>query len=102
MTKIKLSFKKEKPETGLASIGNPYPATQVKIDKKVVGMIYPPTWRSKDNLWHVRFSVKNNDNFHWITLKKRFDSEPEAREFIKTHIEAIVATYTLHPQDYDD
>jgi hypothetical protein len=100
---MKLSFKKQPRETGLAGVGYPHPNTSIKIDGKKVGEISAPTWMSKDDLWHIMFMVKkskldNNPNcdWRWIFLKKGFDTEIEGRNFIKENIMKIAEKYTFH------
>jgi hypothetical protein len=83
----KFTFKKADRETGLRSVGNPYPSTDIKLGGKVVGHINPPSWRSRDHKWGIVLAIKCDENPGWIwrNLKKRFDSEPEAREFLKSN-----------------
>ena len=95
MTAKKFTFKKEKRETGLAGVGNPNPDTQIKLDKKQVGIIVGPNWNTEDHKWRVRFAVKDENNFTWKTLKMRFDDEPSARIFVNQHIEALL-NWNLH------
>lgn len=101
---MKITFKKEKPETGLAAIGNPYPNTQIKVDGKQVGYIYAPTWSITDRKWKVSLAVKEGDTrWKWIFVKTRFDTEPDARSWVKNKLEAVAKTYTLHSfEDEDD
>lgn len=97
--KFNISFKKEKKERGLAAVGNPNQATNVKLNKQIVGAISPPSWMTEDSLWRVRFIVVKEDNWKWITMKAKFNSEPEARVWIKENLKAIHDRYTLVPQD---
>ena len=86
---LKISFKKGEKQTGLSSVGNPYPDTDIKLDGLKVGYIDAPTWQTKDGLWCVRvMRVKERTEaepapFIWVTFKRRFEFEPEARTFIK-------------------
>lgn len=103
----KFTFKKEPRETGLASVGNPNPDTQIKLDKKRVGTIRGPSWSSKDNLWRVMFVVKTDEPEHkhcgwkWVTLKKKFETEPEARLFVNEHFEKMLSL-KLHKFEEDE
>lgn len=104
--KISLTFKKGETPTGLSSVGNSRPNTDIKVNKKKVGMIYSPSWRSEDWVWSVGFMVKKiipddnpNCDWKWIWLKKKFDTEPEAREYIKTIIEDVMMKYQFHYQE---
>lgn len=91
----KFTFKKEPIETGLASVGNPNPPTNIKLDKKVVGLIVGPNWRSKDQLWRVRLMVnremKDNCDWKWVTLKATFEEEPKARVYLNENFDRIMA-----------
>lgn len=90
----KFTYKKQPTERGLAGVGNPNSDTDIKHDKKVVGMIVGPNWQSPDNLWRVRLVVldeKEHCGWKWITLKKTFDTEPDARVFLNQHVTALVA-----------
>lgn len=74
----------------------------IKLKRKVVGRI------TDDKPHKIRFSVKkedpansNNPNceWHWVTLKKEFDSINEAKEFLNAHIEAILDKFELYSTD---
>lgn len=102
----KFTFKKEPQTTGLAGVGNPYPNTAIKHKKKEVGVIYAPTWQTKDDKWSISLMVlkkedeeQGNCEWNWISLKARFDSEPEAREFLKEHVEGVLAKGLHHAED---
>ena len=105
---MKITFKKDSPATGLSSVGSPNPDTNIKVDKLVVGTIAAPNWQTKDNLWSVRLTVakeKTEDDpapFRWITMKKRFASEPEAREFVRGHLASIVGGRNLELYQFPD
>lgn len=102
MDKLKLTFRKQPRPTGLSSMGYGQ-NTDIKINGKVCGAIYAPTWRSKDDLWEICFSVKKsesepkeNSDWKWITLIKRTETEEQARIFLKENIGIITSKYTLH------
>lgn len=99
--KIRLSFKKEPQQTGLAGVGNPYSSTHIKIDGFKVGTISPPNWSSKDNLWTISLAIANPDKesnceFKWIFLKKRPENEPDARVWLKEFIQPLTEKYDLY------
>ena len=86
---MKLSFKKEPRETGLASCARPDPDTVIKADGKRCGEITAPSRFGKDqDRWSVGLMVKqevtveNPCPFAWVFFKARFDTEPEARVWI--------------------
>lgn len=96
---VKFTFKKEPRETGLASVGHPNQDVQIKLKKKQVGYIVSPNWTTQDNKWGVRFMIKDANvkcGWRWVSLKARFDSEDEARDFIQTHAEAIFRKHELY------
>lgn len=95
----KFTFKKGKQETGLAGIGNPYPDTDIKLDKMSVGWIDAPTWNTKDNLWRVYLLVKDDSTsggFRNVRLKATFNEEKEARVWLNENISAILARWELY------
>lgn len=100
---MKLSFKKQPRETGLSAIGYPNSNTLIKVDNKIVGEIFAPTWHSKDDLWHIYFMIKKiepddnaNCDWKWIFLKKGFETEVEGRNFIKENLDKIAKKYIFH------
>lgn len=98
---MKLRFKKHPRETGLAGVGYPYRPVDIKGDGKVVGTISAPSWQTDDN-WRIRFMINNEDNWEWIQFKKVFESEAEAREFIKGNWQAIQDKYDLRQEISDE
>jgi hypothetical protein len=95
---MRLSFKKNKRETGRVGIGYPYPSTDIKVDRKVVGHIIPPTWQTKNNTWSIQIAVEKDDihsdgnancPWRWVFLKLEFDEEKDAREYLKNHTEGL-------------
>lgn len=94
---MKFTFKKQPRETGLRSVGNPYASVDIKHNKKVVGTIAAPNWMSKDGKWVVRFMQQDTETqWHWITLKTRFDDEAAARTFLVANADKIIAQIPLH------
>jgi len=95
---MKLSFKKQPKETGLATVGNPYQSVDIKADKKLVGTIYAPNWRTKDNLWSIGFMVidtEKHSGWKWVTLKFKGETEQECRDWLKENWEEIQAKLPL-------
>jgi hypothetical protein len=101
-TDMKISFKKQPKETGLAAVAHPNSETVIKVDGKRVGEISPPSAHTQDWKWRVRIVVKTDEEMHrnagwkWLTFKVRFESEEEGREWFKTHAEKIASQYELH------
>lgn len=93
---MKLSFKKQPKETGLAGVGYPYQSVLIKADKLEVGLISAPNWRSKDSLWTIRLAKKKDHSFVWITLKFKGENEDECRQYLKDNWEAICKEIPLH------
>lgn len=103
--KEKFTFKKHPRETGLAAVGNPHPNTDIKHNKRLVGVIDAPNWSSTDDQWRIRLMKKKtepddnpNSDWKWIRLKKTFDSEPEAREFLNQNVDQLLS-WNLHHDD---
>ena len=105
---MKLSFKKDPKPTGLYSVGNPNPDTHIKLDGKEIGVIVPPSWNSSHADWVIRFMVikehieedgNTNCSWKWITLKKHFDDELSARNFIKEHKNVLLGKFNFYFMD---
>lgn len=98
------TFKKSAKETGLRAIGCPHANVDIKRDKKKVGMIYAPTWQTKDGKWSLAFMVNDhtgknpNCGWGWIFLKPRFETEQEARQYVSDNAEKLLAM-DLHFQE---
>jgi len=86
---MRLSFKKMPRATGLAGVAEPNPPTEIKGDGKTIGQIIPPHYSDKDYVWRVYLYIKREptpqDPCEWRSacLKKTFQTEPEARQFLK-------------------
>jgi hypothetical protein len=102
---MKFTFKKQPRETGLSSIGHPHPNVDIKLDGKVVGSIDAPTWASRNKGWVIRFTVmKDNINedgnpnceWKWVQINKEFETENDAREYIKNNSDQILYGLRLH------
>lgn len=97
MSTTRFTFKKEPRETGLSAVGRPYPDTRIRLGGKAVGTISAPIYSTKDDKWGVSFKVEKTPTdtdpcpFAWKTLKRRFDSEPEAREFVQANAAGLIA-----------
>lgn len=106
MADPKFTFKKEARETGLATVARPEPDTRIKLKGKEVGMILAPHAFSRDDKWEVWFIIDDtsggNSDWKWTVLKKRFDTEPEAREWLQARRAAILNQFAIHPLDPED
>lgn len=97
----KITFKRQKKETGLAGVARPYASVDLKYKKKVFGYISPPSYTSTG--WMVRICVcdpLSSSGFTWMSFKKVFDTEDEARQFVINKTEKILS-YNLHFEDDD-
>ena len=112
MNKIRLSFKKHAKETGLSAIGNPYPPTDIKINKKICGVINPPAWRN-DNNWNVGIMIIKNEKdskpdtnkntcWRWIFFAKEFEKEELARIWVNENIERWSKKWDLYLEGNED
>jgi hypothetical protein len=95
---MKLSFKKEKAQTGLARIGAGNSPIAIKADKLKVGYINFPNWSSKTNTIDIRFAVHPDgyETWKWITLAHHPINEEDARQFIEDNWTKIITKYKLH------
>ncbi len=97
MTMEKFTFKKQPRETGLAAVGNPNQATDIKHNGKIVGYIAGPNWMSKSSDWIVRIMViEGLESWSWKTLKKKFEEEPDARKYLNENAARIVGFGLYH------
>lgn len=102
---MRLTFKRQPPERGLASVGHTNRSVDIKIDKKVVGVISAPNWSTTDQKWRIRLTVDDQTKhcgWKWIVLNIQFDDETQAREWLQNHITTIAIKFTLHPIEDDD
>jgi hypothetical protein len=96
----KFTFKKEPRETGLRSVGRPYPDTQIKLEGKRVGMIAAPS-RFGGDAWQVRLVQKLEPTeadpcpWRWIFFKTTHETEADAREWLRQNATAIVSKFDL-------
>lgn len=100
---IKFTFKRGERSTGLAAVANPYTEVDIKLNKKRVGTLAPPNWRTSDGMWRARFTVTDSTQkagWRWVQLKARFKDEDEARAWVAEHAEQIASMFTLHSLDY--
>jgi hypothetical protein len=103
MDKLKVTFKREPRATGLANVAKPKRDTVIKINRKICGYIYAPHAFSKDTFYHVSFTVYKTDKdapencvWKWITVKKPFDSELDARAYVKENIERFSKLFKFY------
>lgn len=101
----KFTFRREPKPAGLSSIGSPDPDTKIKLDKKVIGEISAPTWLSKTGMWSIRFMIikedvmedgNSNCPWMWKTLKKKFENESSARQFILDHAKELILRFDFY------
>lgn len=86
---MKFTFKLHPRETGLAGVGNPYQGSDIKLNKQIVGTIYPATWREAHWKVSIRRLVPASPN-HPSTWRNmivsQFNTEGEAKEWIKSKL----------------
>lgn len=93
-----LTFRKDAPETGLASAARPWPDTAIKIGGRQVGTIRAPRPRGEDQ-WSVSLMVADrNAKCGWrtIVLARRFEDEASARLAIRGGDTALRIRHDLH------
>ena len=93
---MKLTFKKEQTnDKWFRSF------TQIKLNKKQVGIITPPGRFSKELVWTIRFMIKKTPDkndpapFCLVKLKYKASSDEDAREFIRKNNDTIQEKYNL-------
>ena len=107
MKATKFTFKKEPRETGLRAVGHSQPDTVIKLEKLPVGRIIAPCWSMEDGLWRVQVRIAKAPTpeepceFRNAMLKKRFETEPEARQFLQSNFDSLIA-WGLHQDKESD
>lgn len=95
--KLFVTFKKEKND-----IWAKFSRTTIKVNKKECGFIDTtfgkPFAEIKFSIIKADIMEDGNPNctWKWITLKKKFESETQARVFVKENIVAIAEKYNLY------
>jgi hypothetical protein len=105
----KLTFKKDKKESGTGAIGWPWPNTRIKFDGQVIGVITAPGYLSKNRLWTISITVRrkptaNNPSVYTrknIGTQHICNSEMDARLWIKMHQDEIMALGLYGVDDCD-
>ena len=98
----KIKFKKGPKATGLSRIVDPYPTTDIKINKQTIGHI---AWDRYNNHWQVSIAFKrektpeNPCSFYWVRFDEKFTDEASARKFIKEKSKEILS-WDLHQFDF--
>lgn len=98
----KLTFKRHKKETGLRAVGNHHPWVDIKLNKKHVGNIVPPSAFSDHDDFLIRLMVVDSREacgWKWIQLKFRAKNEAKAREYIVKHDADIQGKFNLRLVD---
>jgi len=99
---MKVTFKKDKPETGLRSVGHTQ-GYDVKLKKKVFGRISAPTRLSRG--YTIMFAIEkdeyNNDGnkncpWMWIRHAEKFQDGESAKTWFQFNIDRIYGQYKLH------
>jgi len=94
---IKLTFKKHPKETGLAAVGNRRQCVDIKMDKKIIGLIAAPNWSTEDQKYGVSVAVESSDSWKWLFCKKRCETEQQARELAPKFVEYLISKgHTIH------
>jgi hypothetical protein len=107
--KVNFSFKKDVPVGRYRSFDaqNNY---DIKLNRKVVGSIgevrtIGPSVKEDEGKFVLRFIVNKKDPMEdknpncvwkWITLKRRFESAEEAKQFVLDNAEIIMKQFDLH------
>lgn len=95
------TFKKVPKPTGLAAI-RASNRTEIKYKKKECGMIDGPSWRVGDDFYRIRLIIEKEVTkeepcpFKWVTLKAKFETEKECREYLIEKWEAILKDLKIY------
>ena len=97
--KVEFTFKTERNEPGLRSIGR-NPSIQIKLNKGIVGYIHPVQW--DQNEIRIVLAVENS-NGGWDNKKLKFVPKTieEAKKFLNDNIDKILKLGKLHTYEED-
>ena len=104
--KLSVSFKKDKPETGLMAANFMLQGVTIKVNKKPMGYIYAPN--RQENWWSIGIQIikdekytNNNPNcsWMWVRFEEKFETEAEARQFAKDNIERWNQKFNFYYSD---
>lgn len=104
--KINFTFKLHPKENGLGGVGHPNQSCDVKLNKKIVGLIHAPSWMSTTQEYSVSFTVKQNDpnitncEWKWVKLKHKTATLDEMKEWLKANVDEITSKLELHEIEY--
>jgi len=90
------TFKTEKPTGQYKAFFPNY--HYIKFKKRKCGQIIDNTWNIKLTVIKEDIMEDGNPNckWKWITLKKKFESLQEAKDFLNTYIEEIMKKFNLY------
>ena len=98
---MKFTFKKApKPSGKLARVAYSETTTDIKLNKKVMGMILPPNQYRK--YWRIQIATKKkkpddnpNCDWKWRDITATFEKEEVAREWVKHNLAHIIEYYDV-------
>jgi hypothetical protein len=106
MSPKKFTFKKQPAATGLESITQFYPDTEIKTGGKVVGLIS----FKRDGYWLIGLTIKKtkpdenkNCDWRWAFFVQPFTAEKDARAWLNERWQEIESTkgWVLHSNEED-
>lgn len=98
---MKFTFKNEK----LSPYSSYLKHTIIKLNRKKCGSIWEKHISSTENEAEIRLMIVKNDKINdgnpncswmWITLKYKFSSTDEAKQYLQDNIGVITQKYTLN------
>jgi hypothetical protein len=102
-----LTFRRHQRATGLARLTEPYPAVDIKMGRRVVGLMNPPNPATGQKKWTISIMVReepsreNPQPFRWKQLAGRWLTEAEARGWMEQHFTSLRANYDVYALDPD-
>lgn len=96
----KFTFKNQKSETGLASVGHSEPDADIKHEGKKVGWITPTSYHQNEcrAFFWIKQTPSENDpcDFKVIQLSHKTKTMKEMKEWIKEKTEKILEKFDLY------
>lgn len=102
-----LTFRRHPKATGVARVVEPWPCTEIKMGRKVVGILRPPNWHGPPDQWTANFMIRRQPTkedprpFTWRRMKHRWDTENQARAWLEQNFTSIRSTHDLYAMEPD-
>lgn len=90
------TYRKYPKETGVRAIGYSLQSSDIKLQGRKVGVLRAPCWSTEDCKWSILFHISREPTtsdpcpFSNKILKNRFNTEADAKDFLKKRFKDIL------------